>query len=364
MKNSRAKLFQQLRYLCLAGVCVFGLITIIASSGGSDEEDGPPVDTSLPLSLTSSNALGVTGLTLDAAEGGITAGSIPVGVISSANAPDSSTFDVNVLRIAQVAFRSLLEASQIVTPSVWGRTAWPPDQSDVSCTSGGVVNIDHDDADANNIVSKDDSATFDYSNCGELGLTLNGGLMIVVTRLTGDPSGMPPWGVTLRLFFTTLTATDGGGSVIRVVGDIDVAIDASGTRVVTDVTTEITPFPSFLQFEEGGDFIRLTDFTVVLDEASPGGDFTVSTRGTLESTLIGGTITFLPLVLLEGTDFDNNNPDVGELEITGATSSKIRLEVLSATNVRLHVDADGDGNYDPPPIDTTWNAIEAAADVL
>ena len=368
MRKRKIKLFQQLRYLCLAGVCILGLITIIASGGG-DGEDGPPVDTTLPLSLTAGNAEGVTGLVLDAAEGAITAGSIPQGIVSTANPLGRNTFKIPIIDISMNALERILEVPLDAPAGVWGRTAWPPtDPATVSCTGGNTVTIDYDDADTDNIVSAGDSATLDYNNCGELGLTLNGDLFMSVMTVTNDPSAAPPWFIRLRLDFD-LTATD-GGDVIRVVGlvQVDVNATAMGTVDIT-VTTELAPvgggppISQSLQFEDGSDFIELTGLTIGLTVTSTD-DFSISAQGTLESTLIGGTITFLTTQLLTGNDFDNNDPDAGEMEIGGGGNSAILLEVVDDTNVRLHIDADGDGIYAVPPINTTWNALDAAADIL
>ena len=380
MKKRKIKFFQQLRYLCVAGVCILGLVTIIASSGGGDEEGGAPVNTNLPLSLTTGNAEGVTGLTLETAEGAITAGSIGTGGVGlSANSPIEDTFNVSALHIAQDAISRVLEISQTTAPAPWGIRAidWPNNNPEVVPCAGGVGSVSigfTENVPADGELDQGESAFLDYNRCDALGsgLILNGEVTVGVLDLNGDPPAPPPaaWMVRFRLNFNSLTATD-GGSVIGIFGTLDVTVDAlaSGT-VVTTITTEVRPpgggppASSVLSFEEGSDFIQLTLFTLVLEETSPGGAFALSTQGTLESSLIGGTVTFLTTALLTGTDFGNNNPTAGQLQITGAANTSILMRVLLAPpNVDLDVDVDGDGNSDVT-LNTDWNGLDNAADVL
>jgi hypothetical protein len=57
------------------------------------------------------------------------------------------------------------------------------------------------------------------------------------------------------------------------------------------------------------------------------------------------------------TGFDNDYPDTGELLVEGDSSSA-RLIAMDNVNVRIEIDADGDGTIDDT-IDTTWAELAA-----
>ena len=117
-------------------------------------------------------------------------------------------------------------------------------------------------------------------------------LLVGLLSIVGDPS----WTVVFRLNFDSLTASD-GTSTVEVFGTLDATVETlpSGD-VLTEVTTEVSTGPgstasSLLHFEEGFDFIQLTLFSASFRENADG-SFVVTSQGTLESSFIGGTVTF------------------------------------------------------------------------
>lgn len=367
MKKGEVKFVQSLRYLCLVCVCIVGLFTIIGTGGGGDEEGGAPVDTNQPLALNSGNALAVSGLVFESAEGAVTAGTVGTGFVSSAASPGEGVFEVNALHIAQDVLDRVLEIHRKGWPSMGGflPVTVPPT---VDCSSG-TITTNWDDIDPSNEVSVGDGFFLEYNSCVEQGLRLNGQVTVGILELTNDPSAGPPWLIKFRLNFDSLTASD-GGSTVDVFGTLDVTVDAQATgTVIATITTEVStgggpPASSLLHFGEGDDFIQLTLLTITLREET-NGDFTLTAQGTLESSLIGGTVTFDTLVDLTGTDFDTNNPSAGQMEIIGAANANILLQVDVNPNpeLRLEVDVDGDGFVDAV-FNSTWAEMDAAADVL
>ena len=365
MKKQRNKFIENLRYLGLVCVSVIGLMCIVATGGGDDEEDGVPVDTSQPLGLSASNALGVSGLTVNTAEGGITAGSIPTVVFASADSPGESGLKFNVVRAARDALDRVLAMEPQGWQSLGGVRAVPvPTPSPVACTGGGDVTTTWTDRAPFNVLSDNDSVSLFHSGCIEQGLTLNGEVILGILSIVGDPPAAGT-GVTFRLNFNSLTATD-GPSVVDVSGNLDVTVSFLGMgAVLTAATTELDngAISSSLYFSEVEDFSVLTFFTVSFEETTPGGNFFLTAAGTLRSSYIGGTVDFETTTTLERTDFDTNDPDAGVIVITGAGNSKVRLRVINSTTVELDVDADGDGNYETT-IPTSWAALEAAVNSL
>ncbi len=342
------------------------LVTACGGGGSGDDAVGF-VDTSQPLTLASSNAVPVTGLVLDAAAGGLSVGTLGTVVVASAEAPAPTGVDLSMLRLAQDV------ADRIFTLQLQGTLAiaavTPAQVPPTLPCSVGTVTTSWNDADADGELSVGDVVTLSFSSCVEDGLTLNGEVEVGVLELVGIPATDPAWNVLLRLNFNSLTASD-GVSALAIAGSLDLTVDtqASGT-VVLGLTTEVWVGPgatasSFLHFDEGEDFTELTLYSISLQENADG-SFVLSSQGTLESSFIGGIVTFETPQDLTGTDFDINNPSAGQVLVTGAGNSTVRLRVVNTVIVELDVDDEGDG-FDAGDITLTssWDELSAASDAL
>lgn len=349
-----------------------GLLALLISAcgGGSGGGDDAPlfIDTSQPVALSNSNAVPVSGLVVDAAVGGLAAGTLGTVVVASAETPTTAVSDLSLLRLS----RSLLDRvftlqlqGALSTDSVTAAQV-PPS---VACSTSGTVAVTWNDADGDGELSVGDSVALSFSSCVEDGLTLNGELEVGVIELLGNPATDPAWNALLRLNFNSLSASDGVSS-IAIAGSLDLALDtqASGT-VLLAITTEVWVGPgatasSFLHFDEGDDFTELTQYRISLQE-NPDGSFLLSSQGTLESSFIAGIVTFQTTQDLTGFDFDINDPSAGQVLITGATSSTVLLRVVNSVIVELDVDDEGNG-FDAGDITITssWDELSAAADAL
>jgi len=67
-------------------------------------------------------------------------------------------------------------------------------------------------------------------------------------------------------------------------------------------------------------------------------------------------LTFRTPIPFQGLDF--LYPHTGEKLIKGTEGASLRLLALDSVNVRIEIDADGDGNYETT-IDTAREAIES-----
>jgi len=117
-------------------------------------------------------------------------------------------------------------------------------------------------------------------------------------------------------------------------------------------------------FEEGFDFIQLTLFSAIFRENTDG-TFVVSSQGTLESSFIGGTVTYVTTQDVTGTGFGTNNPDTGEVLITGAANSSVMLLIFDSQFVRLDLDDEGDGlDIGDDVFPSSWDELDAAVEAL
>lgn len=350
---------------------VFGLMAlcfVACGGGGGDTSGGVPVDTTQPLSLTDTNARAISGLTVEAAVGGISLGSLSDVVIASTTPPIRADVSFNILHLAlDMADHVLTMPPQAMNATADASRALVP--TSVDCTGGGTVMASWTDADDDNNLSAGDGITLFFGSCTENGLTLNGESDVFILSLVGNPSMDLSWTMACRLNFNSLQATDNVDSV-EVIGTLDVTLDTSESGAMTiDLSTEIdlgsgTTSSSFLYFGEGVDFTELTLFSASLQENADG-SFTLSSQGTLRSSLIGGTVTFETTQEMTGNDFELNNPSAGELLIIGKTNSRVALRVVDDVVVELDIDAEGDG-FDAGDITqtTSWDELSAAADSL
>lgn len=357
-------------HLSFGSVLVLVLICSACGGGGGGGEGGGAgaVDTNQALALTNNNAVPVSGLAVAVAAGGITVGSLGNVVIASADTANESNLELNLLGITQ----NVLEIVQAIRSHESPVTAgFNPAQvpPSVGCSGGGTVNAIWNDSDLNGELSIGEGISLFFDGCVEDGTLLNGPSDVAVLDLAGDPTTDPAWMVVLRLNLNGLTATDSDGT-LEIVGSLDVTVDslASG-EIVTTITTEVATGPgttasSFLYFGEGDDFIELTLYSVSLQE-NVDGSFVLSSQGTLESSLIGGTVTFETLQDVTGTDFDVNNPAAGDVLIVGAGNSNVLLRILDDVAVELDVDDEGDGfDAGDATISSSWAGLDAAVDAL
>jgi hypothetical protein len=356
----------------LSIISILSIICICVScgggGGGGDDEDSGFVDPTLALAINDSNAIPVSGLVVDAAAGGITVGEMGSVVIASADTQNARGFEFNLLRITEDVLDFVWE---IHLQGTLDKADFRPAQvpKSVDCSGGGTITIDWDDKDTNGELSAGDAVSLIGNKCIEEDLELNGEMIVGVMSMVGDPLIDPEYTVVLRLNFNNLTASE-NGYILDVFGTLDVTVDtlASG-EVDTTITTEIDTgggniASSHLYFGEWEDYVNLTLFTVIFREYSDG-RFEVTSQGTLESTFIGGTVTFKTTQDMTGKDFDDNKPSAGRLLIIGASSSNVLLRIIDSVDVELDVDNEGDG-FDPDDttIPSTWDALSAAADAL
>ena len=79
----------------------------------------------------------------------------------------------------------------------------------------------------------------------------------------------------------------------------------------------------------------------------------MDSSGTLDSSQLAGIVDYSTEIMFQG--FDNDYPGIGELLVTGGTSSA-RLIALDNVNVRIEIDNNDDGTIDDV-VDTTWDAL-------
>lgn len=221
----------------------------------------------------------------------------------------------------------------------------------VSCTSGSI-SVSWDDVDNDNEFSSGDSFSMTFSNCVEMGATINGSLAMSSFIITGNPDVDIAWNMGAAFTFTALTMNDGVDSV-RVDGGMNFSI---ATLNSDDFEVDING--TSLAYLEGGYTTTLSDYSFSYAEELSSGLYSMEYAGIVNIGSLSGRVSFTTTVPFTGSNILEDWPTAGTLMISGANASTSSLEALGGDTVRLSIDANGDGGVDQT-IDTTWTALTA-----
>jgi hypothetical protein len=265
------------------------------------------------------------------------------GVVGSGGIASSGTGNLQKAQIertmTRLAERGALQVAldPIVQPCLLsGSVTITGDLASLPYTVGDTINVDATDCD------------------DDLGEVINGRMEITISAYSGSILFGPTYSLGMDVLLinyevTTLTDSDlsNGDSAITVdtTGDPLVSMSISGVSLTT-VSNAGTEINSNFQ----------TTQTVDISVAAGAEPFTLAASGTIDSTQLGGEISYSTPVTFQGAGA--GYPFAGEMLITGANGATIRLIALTETTVRIEVDADGDGVVDVGGAeDTTWDDI-------
>lgn len=226
----------------------------------------------------------------------------------------------------------------------------------VPCSQGGSLTLVINDAGNNGRLDAGDGITIDAAACIEQGVKIQGRIALTVQSLTGvyDSNNYSATVAMTLTGFVVTTGSDtaqGDGSITVTLGSTpagvtDIGLDVpslalSGTEAGQAYSTKLTGVHMALRNETVGGVARTSlTYTGALSSSAFGSrDVQISTPQTL---------------LVQGSD---DFPSSGQLLVTGSGGSKLRLTALSKTQVKLELDADGDGTYETSAT-KTWLELQ------
>ena len=213
------------------------------------------------------------------------------------------------------------------------------------CAVDGSVTVSGNVADPTTL-STGDRLMLEFFDCDDgFGQVLNGIYELLINSFSGDLGQL--------LFTLSATSTFTGFEVME---------GQELTSLNGDATLDLdTSMPLMTSVSVSGDSISVSDNTdtatlrtfqtdVTHDASVTPEAYTYAASGTLTSTLFEGEVNYSTPVTFQG--FAGEYPHTGELLITGAGGSSVRLIALDNVNVRLEIDpGDGSGVITQ---DTTW----------
>jgi hypothetical protein len=227
--------------------------------------------------------------------------------------------------------------------------------STASCSVSGSITTTLSDADNSQSLSSGDALTLTFNQCQDSSDdVVSGGMVFTISSVTSAAGGNVQFSGSLA--FVQLSDAS-GTRLANIQGSVGVAaaITSASFQIALTVganaLTVTSSAPGYLDtivYEPGMQLtVTATDGAVTQSDVTLNGSFTASS--------IGGRVvvaTVLPLRQL-GTDAD---PSSGQVVVTGASGTHLRVTALSATSVQLELDANGDGTYERSGV-FAWDTI-------
>lgn len=211
--------------------------------------------------------------------------------------------------------------------------------------SSGQGSVSWDDADENGVDSSGDTYVLSFTNCVDLGETLNGQVTIGNFQVTGDPTSTNfSLSATISI---NLTIVDSLGTM-SLNGAFTVTMAQSGNALTMSISS------SSLTMTDNGETLTIGNFTVTFTEDLGTGAYTIAFDGPVTSTDLGGTVVVDTTLPFAGGG--SAYPTSGSMTISGANNTRVVVTVVGVNSVQLQIDADGNGTLETTQM-TTWSAL-------
>ena len=307
------------------------LVGLGACGGGGD--DGPPPVTGPTINITAANRDNVA----HAAAAGILALSPTGAMIPMSNAAGATGLVSALARpFGKWLGGAVVQRDQ--PQAVYGPYVY-------LCTVSGTVSETDDDRDENGIPSVGDVVTLVYSNCQEAaGETLNGSMTMTMTAINVSPVASGTADVTLSQM-SAVTAnhsmTINGAAVFHYALPTSTSLETARMTASGPMTVAVSTHVGY------SDTLTLQSGFVGEETYDPTLMRTVSTcSGLLQSAAAGGVVDVRTVAGAPLTKYDADAyPSAGVVQVTGRNST-LQATALSASSVRLDLDADNNGSFE------------------
>lgn len=321
--------------------CVLAL-SGCGGGGGDSSPNNPQPPASGMLGITASNYQAVGQATVSSALFLNDTG----GTLTGAEAGDA-----RLLRSAMGVTRHVLGNVPVGAAVLAGAEV----RDTVACSQGGSLLLSVNDANNNGNFDLGESITVDAQACKEDGTLMQGRIGLSMQTLTGV-FGSSNYSATLAMTLTGFVTTTGNDSVQ---GDGTLTLSLSQTSAATELTLATTRLALSGRTAGQPYNLTLTDtrLTVRVGTSGGGSQASITYNSTLASSGLGDkqvSITTLQPLMATGTDA---YPSSGQLLVKGDAGSTLRITAINATQVRLELDAGGDGTFETSVV-KTWAELE------
>jgi hypothetical protein len=219
----------------------------------------------------------------------------------------------------------------------------------VPCDGGGTLTTSGTFAVPDSI-TVGDMLSFEFLDCDDgAGVVLDGRLGFEIVAFTGDVAmGMLTLTVSMNLDTLQFLENGTGGSMD---GDLSFTIDTTNTP-----ESFIAVSSSELTVALGAESTTLSEYIMNMTLDPTLGTVTLHSSATLSSSALAGTFSYVTTESLVFTG--DGGPSAGRIVVTGAGGATMTITVLSAQQIELELDVDGNETIDEVIV-TNWAELTA-----
>lgn len=318
------------RYCAIATLLAVGIATTIATGGGGSGggvTPPPPPPVGPTLNITAANGSEVATAVVIAAGLSFDLGDVTGGnVLASPN---------NI----QLPAKGAVDLFKSLPPGV--------QQALENCTNGGTVDVTITQVNINTITVGDRIVAV-FVDCDDgLGYVISGTVDMTIAAVQGDIF-TEVFLLGMDVLMTDIVMTE-GTSVMTAEGDFTLTLDSLDFPVM-----RMSMSGDELQLGSDGEAVTLSNFDHVLRVDLVTAALVADVLGGLDSSTLGGSVDYETTVSIEA--LGDNDPHAGEILITGADDSTVRIVIIDSNTIQLEIDENGDGTADTF-IDTTWSEL-------
>ncbi len=331
----------RMRARALPAACAAALLSLAACGGGGS---GTPAGSDQSVRITEQNAQPIVSNAFQAADSlygiGLDASGTTLDLKDAGQRRKASMIDLALQRLELLggaAAGSSVRSTKAVS------------SESLACEGGGSITLTMDDADGSGDASTGDSAYFDFANCTDAGWAINGRMSLTGLIFTGAP-GDATRSLGADIMFNAFSISDGSETEVVHGG---FSIRASLQTVPTQVVTSKVTGSSFRVSGTETDG-ELRSFVLDAHADASSGTYGYSIGATVIDSRMATVVVISNPEPFTGTV--GAYPSAGSLLVSESGGSAAKLTALSSTNVRIDVDADGDGIFEST-MDRTWSDI-------
>jgi hypothetical protein len=333
--------------IAIVSILTAGLLAACGGGGGGEDDAVAPQVSG--VSITTDNAEVVSAEvvnSVDALEGASSGTTIISGVSITTESDGFSYRDFVLGQLDNFAVVRQQELSSGVVGVVIPAETIP-------CSGGGTITISGNVADPNlDTFSAGDTLLATFNNCSEEGTLISGKFEMTINTAFDETS---PFNLDVSIIMTGLSVTDSSTNLSSN-GDMRLVLTEDGIG-----NFGATFSGNSLTINEGGETETVSNYNYVLAGNDSSGDYSIDISGTIDSTILGGSVNFVTAQPFTGNDFIGiSDPAEGVLLMTSNfDSSQARLIAQpDGINVMIEVDADGDDIYEGTVM-TTWATLDS-----
>lgn len=342
----------------ITNILITVAVSLLVVSCGGGGGGGVTIAPGVGITQANAEVVAATAVnSVETAQGLSSGASVLTGVSVNATPNNFNLPDFIVSQLQRVAGAPGLLTNGSITGVAFGPEV--SNCTDFGGTSGTVTmsgNVSGNvSGSGSNLLSVGDTIIMVFSNCNLPDAIINGTMSMTITQVSGDLLSFTTFTLGVNVTLSSLSISD-GVVVITGNGDMSMLLDEN----FTTGDSRMVLSGNQITATDGSNTETLTsyNFDFTGDNSA---NFIAIMEGTVSTTALGGSVSFVTTTNFTGNDLANNgNPLAGVLLITTNTdgSQEWLIARSNGIDVQLDIDENGDGVVDAT-IMTTWTELSS-----